>query len=75
LARSVTAGRSSFRADRRHAHRQAFVRVALIDASDAGEFFNALGRTLASAPAIWGCTHFISSSRRRSRNRSPSGVG
>ncbi len=33
-------------------------RRALIDASDAGEFFNALGRTLASAPAIWGLYPF-----------------
>lgn len=33
-------------------------RRALIDAPDAGEFFNALGRTLASAPAIWGLYPF-----------------
>jgi hypothetical protein len=33
-------------------------RRALIDASDAGEFFNGLGRTLASAPAIWGLYPF-----------------
>ena len=33
-------------------------RRALIDAPDAGSFFTALGRTLASAPAIWGLYPF-----------------
>ena len=43
-------------------------RRALIDASDAGEFFNALGRNARLARRRSGAyTHFISSSRRRSR--------